>query len=332
MGATTNISWTQSTWNPWWGCIRVSPGCENCYAETFAKRLGLNIWGPSQTTDRKPASEKYWAEPLKWNRKAEAAGVRHRVFCASMGDVFEDHPQLPPLRERLWDLIRATPSLDWQLLTKRPENILEAVPAEWTTRKPGFPPNVWIGTSIENRAVMRERIAELVEVPCATRFLSCEPLLEQLTGLDLRGIHWVIGGGESNGPVERRLVELCKDGESLCGSRHWEGRRRAGLKPVAHPGGLTPDPCSVCGCTGYTPTVAGKAAVLHLRDACINQGAAFWFKQWGGPRPTSGGAQIDGRYWHQMPYHLRAMPPSWRAPLVCETDRCECRHPQPVPV
>lgn len=120
MGIETEIAWTDSTFNPWWGCQRVSPGCERCYAETFAKRVGLQVWGPKQ--ERRFFGEKHWREPLRWNEQAAKAGARRRVFCASMADVFEERLDLAAARARLFGLIRLTPSLDWLLLTKRPEN------------------------------------------------------------------------------------------------------------------------------------------------------------------------------------------------------------------
>ncbi len=123
MGEGSKIQWTHHTFNPWRGCTHVSPGCEHCYAEALSKRnpAQLGTWGAGGT--RVVASEAYWKQPERWNRAAEAAGERHRVFCASLADVFEDRPELVEPRERLWRLIVATPHLDWLLLTKRPENI-----------------------------------------------------------------------------------------------------------------------------------------------------------------------------------------------------------------
>src|SRR4051794_13231176 len=109
MGETTEISWTHSTFNPWWGCAKVSPGCTNCYAESFAKRTGHKVWGVAG--ERRIFGEKHWNEPRKWNRDAEKAGERHRVFCASMADVFEDHPIAEVERPKLWRLIEQTPWL-----------------------------------------------------------------------------------------------------------------------------------------------------------------------------------------------------------------------------
>lgn len=119
MGAATEIAWTDATFNPWWGCVRVSPGCENCYAESFAKRTGNAVWGVQ--APRRFFPDKHWSEPRKWNAAAEKAGIRKRVFCASMADAFERREELDPWRAKLFALIEETPWLDWQLLTKRPE-------------------------------------------------------------------------------------------------------------------------------------------------------------------------------------------------------------------
>jgi protein gp37 len=204
MGKTTDISWTDHTFNPHWGCFKVSPGCTNCYAETFAKRVGQQIWGPPKTTERRLFGDKHWAEPLHWNAEAEKAGERRRVFCASMADVFEDHPQLPPVRRRLWNLIEDTPYLDWLLLTKRPENIATMLPQKYW-------PNVWLGTSTEDQQRADERVPVLLRYRdlAPVLFLSVEPMLgpidlsiaigDRVTTAD---IDWCIVGGES-GPRHR---------------------------------------------------------------------------------------------------------------------------------
>src|SRR5262249_10541241 len=115
----TRIAWTHHTLNPWRGCTKVSPGCTHCYAAELAKRnpAVLGRWGPGGP--RVIASEAQWRNPLKWDRKAKAAGKRPRVFCASLADIFEARPELESPRARLFDLIAATPNLDWLLLTKR---------------------------------------------------------------------------------------------------------------------------------------------------------------------------------------------------------------------
>lgn len=203
MAKNSHIEWTNHTFNPWWGCHKVSPACDNCYAETWAKRVGQTIWG--QRAPRRFFGDTHWQEPLKWNRDAAAEGTRARVFCASMADVFECQAALKEARARLWSLIDKTPNLDWLLLTKRPQHVLSMAP--WGE---DWPPNVWIGTSVENQRLAELRLPFLLAIPAAIRFLSCEPLLGPL---DLRrwfnrpGYHpidWVIAGGES-GPQSRPM-------------------------------------------------------------------------------------------------------------------------------
>lgn len=224
MGEVSGISWTDATFNPWWGCTRVSPGCEHCYAETLATvRRKLPVWGVD--AERKPMSEAYWRDPVKWNRKAEAEGIRRRVFCASMADVFE----LPPernvqartvqdiARARLWQLILDTPMLDWLLLTKRPENVDVLVPPSWMAH--GFPSNVWLGTTTEDQRRYDERWPILATYPARIHFISHEPALEPIM---LRGDplpDWVITGGESGHGARfydhawaESIVEQCRLG------------------------------------------------------------------------------------------------------------------------
>src|SRR4051812_17878872 len=103
MAKNSTIEWTHHTFNPWWGCTKVSPGCKHCYAETWARRVGQDLWGAR--AHRRELSDAYWREPLAWNAQAFRLGERHRVFCASMADVFEDRRDLDAKRERLWQLI-----------------------------------------------------------------------------------------------------------------------------------------------------------------------------------------------------------------------------------
>lgn len=178
MGEETKIEWTDHTFSPWWGCEEVSPGCARCYARTFAvSRLKLPIWGPK--AERRFFSDRHWAAPLKWARAAEREGVRRRVFCASMADVFEDRLDLVEPRERLFRLIEATPSLDWLLLTRRPENVQRL--CRWSVRRGGtWPANVWLGTTAEDQKRLGERVEFLIQEPAAVRFLSVEPMLGPL--------------------------------------------------------------------------------------------------------------------------------------------------------
>ena len=190
MSENSSIQWTHHTFNPWWGCTKISSGCDHCYAATFASRHGVE-WG--KEAKRRPASEKYWFEPIKWNAKAVKEGKRQRVFCASMADVFENRNDLNAWRHRLFELIEMTPSLDWLLLTKRPEAVIELVPPSW---RKTFPDNVWMGVTMENQTQADKRWAELIQIPCKIRFASVEPMLEPVS-LNLQGISWVICGGES---------------------------------------------------------------------------------------------------------------------------------------
>jgi len=170
--AETTIEWTDFSFNSHWGCSKVSPGCDNCYAETWAKRTGFpNLWGVH--ADRRFFGAHHWAEPLKWNAKAVKEGTRPRVFCNSMSDVFDNHMLLDFERERLWDLIRRTPALDWLVLTKRIGNATKMLPPDWGE---GYP-NVWLGISVCEQHEADRDIPKLLGVPAAIRFLSCEPLL-----------------------------------------------------------------------------------------------------------------------------------------------------------
>jgi protein gp37 len=233
------IEWCDHTFNPWRGCTKVSEGCRNCYAEALSHRNPsvLGQWGPPGT--RVPAAESYWRQPVKWDREAKVAGVRRRVFCASLADVFEGPETMPPAsiypiraaRRRLFDIIRQTPNLDWLLLTKRPAYIMERVERAAYDGRPsattnmldawlaGHPPeNIWIGTSVENQETADERIPHLLKTPATIRFLSCEPLLgpidlarslalanytKLIRSEELPALHWLIDGGES-GPGARR--------------------------------------------------------------------------------------------------------------------------------
>jgi protein gp37 len=192
----TAISWADSTFNPWVGCSKVSPGCAHCYAETLVTgRMGRpGTWGEDGTRER--TSEANWRKPLAWNRRAAERGIRERVFCASLADAFEPRPELEPWRFDLFTLIEQTPALDWLILTKRPELARDFLRdyyfalgdrpglfgREWVSRDGlgwGVLPNVWIGTSIEN-ARFTWRADVLREIPATVRFLSCEPLLGSL--------------------------------------------------------------------------------------------------------------------------------------------------------
>lgn len=211
MGENSKIGWTDHTFNPWWGCVEVSPACDHCYARTFAKRTGHQVWG--QHADRRFFGVKHWAEPLKWN--ARATERRQRVFAASMADVFENHPSLSNERARLFALIEQTPNLDWLLLTKRPSNIMRFVPESWRS---GFPANVWAGTTAENNEWLDVRARYLRDVPARVRFISYEPALGPLSVLrDYPGVfQWVIAGGESGHGRREPDASWFREARDIC--------------------------------------------------------------------------------------------------------------------
>jgi len=224
------------------------------------KRYGRVKWGPAGTRMR--TSHANWRKPLAWNRQAAADGKRARVFCASLADVFEDKPDQPELndwRSDLMLLIQQTPQLDWLLLTKRPKNVMRLFSLAW--QKIGgdpvtaLPNNIWIGTSVENQAAADERIPELLKIPAAVRFLSCEPLLGPINLENLayeaagpawagynKLIDWVIVGGES-GPNARpmhprwarSLRNQCQEaGVSYFFKQHGEWIGMPDLDPFTH--------------------------------------------------------------------------------------------------
>ncbi|HRT43104.1 MAG TPA: DUF5131 family protein [Phycisphaerae bacterium] len=195
MGTETSIAWTDHSFNPVWGCTRVSDGCRHCYAAALALRMGYQVWGPSAT--RRVFGDKHWAEPVTWDRSAQRTHTRRRVFVGSMCDWCDPHPAMTAARPRLWALIRQCSHLDWLLLTKRAERIEGCLPADWGE---GYA-NVWLGTSVENNDYAW-RAETLALIPAAVRFVSCEPALGPLDRLRLDGIDWVIYGGES-GPGYR---------------------------------------------------------------------------------------------------------------------------------
>lgn len=202
MGKITLISWTDHTFNAWIGCTRWSDGCVNCYAERIATqkmKLG-RVWGNGSTRHR--TSIDYWKQPYQWDSEARGSKRRARVFCGSMMDWAEDHPDAEAIRPDLWRIIDSCQNLDWLLLTKRADRIRESLPPDWNSNPRA---NVWLGVSVES-IKHADRIEHLRRIPAAVRFVSYEPALGPLHEADLSGIDWIIFGGES-GP-KRRPCEL----------------------------------------------------------------------------------------------------------------------------
>lgn len=215
MAYRTGIEWTDSTWNPVIGCTKVSPGCDHCYAEAYAERFRITEWGPDG--ERRRTSEANWRKPRMWNRQAEAAGQRHRVFCASLADVF-DSRWPDGVRDDLWALVRDTPALDWQILTKRPQSIPRMLPDDWAD---GYP-NVWLGVSTEDQERYDVRWPLLYRVPAAIRFVSYEPALGYINlmrpfPLSKRVPDWIIMGGESGPHARPMKVQWAESMRDQCG-------------------------------------------------------------------------------------------------------------------
>lgn len=228
MAENSKIEWCDSTWNPWVGCTKVSPGCDNCYAEAWDRRFAVSgHWGAGKARRRTSASN--WRLPVRWNAAHEAFfaehGRRRRVFCASLADVFDN--EVPEQwRVDLFRLIEATPNLGWILLTKRIGNAADMM---FMARGGHLPllPNVWIGATVVNQEEADRDVPKLLATPAAVRFLSIEPMLGPVdlqthfaghcpehdfaSGFCIdrkhRGVqhlHWIIVGGES-GPKARPM-------------------------------------------------------------------------------------------------------------------------------
>jgi protein gp37 len=191
MGNTTAIAWTEKTWNPWQGCTKVSDGCKYCYMYRDKERYGQDpkvVVRSSKSTFNKPLN---WKEPAL-------------VFTCSWSDFF--HEAADEFRAEAWQIIKRTPHLTYQVLTKRPERIMQCLPPDWGE---GYP-NVWLGTTVENQAAVH-RIATLSEVPAKIRFISFEPLIGPITDKFVSNeIHWVIIGGESGNDTGKYRYRECK--------------------------------------------------------------------------------------------------------------------------
>lgn len=311
MAENSGIEWTDHTFNPWIGCTKVSPACKNCYAERdFDHRLKKSKWGPSGT--RVVTTDDYWRKPIRWNAEAERTGERPRVFCASLADVFEDwdgsminsdggelstcwnHKEfsvwedeycpicgaeglgvsMDHVRKRLFNLIDATPHLDWLLLTKRPENIIPFWP-DGRRRE-----NVWLGASVENQYFADVRVPLLLECRAISPvlFLSCEPVV---------------------GPIDLRRVH----GDSIYASKGCSIDTLIGETTSRSTGCLVTeefpsiDWVIAGGESGPSARAADPNWFRALRDQCRSSDVPFLFKQWGEWLPF--GQQPMPEDWHQ---------------------------------
>lgn len=282
MTQNTKIEWADHTFNPWWGCTKISPACDHCYAASLDKRTGGDHWGTNQP--RKRTSAKNWLEPVKWNKQAgyffDKYGRRQRVFCASMADVF-DNAVDPQWREDLFMLIAMTPNLDWLLLTKRIGNAAQMMDAakgkaerdqihDVQISKWKLWQNVWLGATICNQEEADRDIPKLLTLPAAKRFLSIEPML---------------------GPVDLTVYH------------NWLGRSKGGMWcPDCPERGVGIDPAEHHDCLGEVENAAPYTGIdwvicggesgpgarpMHpnwaqsLRDQCDRAQIPFLFKQWG---------------------------------------------------
>ncbi|MFA5900543.1 MAG: phage Gp37/Gp68 family protein [Hyphomicrobium sp.] len=310
MSANTKIEWADHTFNPWIGCTKVGPGCDNCYAKAdFEDRKHRVTWGAGQARSR----TKTWGDPVRWNKQHLSFGIKHgrkqRVFCASLADVFDNEvPQA--WRDDLFRLISVTPHLDWLLLTKRIGNanvmIGDALLQEprlknGECRAASWPwPNVWLGATICNQEEADRDIPKLLALPAAQRFLSMEPLL---------------------GPVDLGLCDCDK------GSRPGPGGVGGVTCPCCHgAGGRMVDWIIVGGESGPNARPMHPNWVRSLRDQCQSAVVPFLFKQWGEWLPAmqdgnpdadeqvinasdspikvgkkAAGRLLDGREWNGVP-------------------------------
>lgn len=305
----TKIEWADHTFNPWVGCQKVSPGCDHCYAESWAKRSGQAQWGPH--AQRRRTSDANWRQPLKWNEQAAASQAawekfasdcrlsdeelhrngfvrpcRPRVFCASLADVFDNSVPIE-WREDLFRLIWRTPYLDWLLLTKRIGN----APAMLSIIPGWIPDNVWIGASIVNQEEADRDIPKLLAVPAAKRFLSMEPLL---------------------GPVNPRLLPADTCASNCCGMQYLDGLTGKSMCDLTeHPFDIGPrvDWVIVGGESGPGARPMHPDWVRSLRDQCKRAWVPFFFKQWGewAPADVIVGGDLGGELERGTVEHLHAV-------------------------
>jgi protein gp37 len=284
MGTRSKIEWTDSTFNPWVGCTKIArakgapSACDFCYAEKWAKRSGQVEWGDHP---RRRTTDTYWRNPITWNEQAEAFQAKHgrrqRVFCASLADAFDNQVE-PSWRADLFALIRRCDQLDWQLLTKRPQNIRKMLPRDWEAGCY----NVWLGTTAEDAHAYKQRVPRLLKVPSAIHFVSYEPAIGPLGQLDVDGRFpdWLIIGGESG--VRSDLIrytnpQWARDAIAEC--------QRLGVAPFLKQWGTYKNnPCVVEDC--------------HSLQQAM---------QVDPPENGKGGGKLDGRLWREFPVERNRM-------------------------
>ena len=265
----SGIEWTDSTFNPWIGCTKISPACDNCYAADWAKRYGDVKWGAKEP--RRRTGEKNWNNPRRWNRKADewfaAHGRKRFVFCASLADVF-DNAVPAEWRDDLWRLIKECDQLVWLLLTKRPQNIAKMLPDDWGD---GYP-NVWLGATVENQEIADRNIPHLLDAPAAKRFLSIEPIVGpiDLTRILAPQGQEDHGRWEFNCLVEDDTYRFEPDDLKTYNRDVSDGPWHGAIDWVITGGE-----------SGPNARPAHPDWYRQLRDECVYAGVPFHFKQWG---------------------------------------------------
>lgn len=267
MVANSAISWTDHTWNPWIGCTKISPACDHCYAEAWAKRYGRAEWGDNP---RQRTSASTWRQPFKWNKETPGAFV----FCASLADIFDNQVD-PQWRRDAFDVMRATPRLTYLLLTKRPGNIDKLADAAG-----GLPKNAAIGCTIVTQEEADRDLPKLLTAGHAeqVRFVSIEPMLGAIDLTCVQTLIW--RRAEQVNALTGELSGMFGDPGGYTARLSWVicgGESGPGARPV--------DP----------------AWVRSLRDQCRAADVPFHFKQWGGVTAKAGGKMLDGREWCERP-------------------------------
>lgn len=243
MAENSAIEWTDTTWNPVTGCTKISAGCDNCYAARFSERFRGVPGHPFETGFDLTLRPERLRQPLEWKRP-------RMIFVNSMSDLF--HKDIPKSHiAAVFDTMEKASWHIYQVLTKRSSLLTKFINERYRTRP--APPHMWFGVSVENEQAT-SRIAHLQKANVGVRFLSVEPLIAPVGPLDLRGIHWVIVGGES-GPGARMMH---------------------------------------------------SAWAIDVRNQCVAARVAFFFKQWGGRSPKTGGRLLDGKEWNEFPRRRRA--------------------------
>lgn len=231
MAGLSDIEWTDATWNPISGCAILSPGCTNCYAMRMAARLQAMEHAAYEGTTRKSGGRPVWTSVLHLNEASLEIPLGWRkprkIFVNSMSDLFQDGVP-DDFVGRVWSTMERAHWHIFQILTKRPENMLRIV----VQNSLAVLPNVWLGTSVENAAYTK-RIPVLREVPASIRFVSFEPLLGTVGRPNLKGIHWAIVGGESGPrarPMEPEWIEeirtQCRKSGTVFFFKQWGGKNK----------------------------------------------------------------------------------------------------------